>query len=127
MKLINNMLSATNIVAACEVMVVGAKVGIPPEVILDVLNNGTGQNSATLTKIPNNILPRTFNTGSSLNNVFKDLDNYAKEAERAGIDSAIYKTVVACYRKAADQGTAEDDISTVVRPFEREAGVELKR
>jgi 3-hydroxyisobutyrate dehydrogenase-like beta-hydroxyacid dehydrogenase len=127
MKLVNNMLSAANLAAACEVMVVGAKAGIPVDIMLEVLNNGTGQNSATLTKIPNNIVPRTFNTGSSLNNVFKDLGAYAAEAATAGIDSTIYKTVVACYREAANQGTAEDDISTVVRPFERAAGVEVKR
>ncbi len=127
MKLVNNMLSATNLAAACEVMVVGAKAGLSVDAMLEVINNGSGQNNATATKIPDNIVPRGLQFGSSLNNVFKDLGFYQAEAKAAGIDSDIYKTVVGCYKNAASQGTAEDDIVTVVRPFERAAGVELKR
>lgn len=127
MKLVNNMLSAANLAAACEVMAVGAKAGLPVDVMLDVLNHGTGMNSATLTKIPNNVVPRTFDTGASLANVFKDLSAYAGEARRAGLRSTICETVLECFREAARQGTAQDDISTVVRPFERALGAELKR
>lgn len=127
MKLVNNMLSAANLAAAVEVMVVGAKAGISVDVMLEVINNGTGQNSATLTKIPNNVIPRTFDTGASLHNVFKDLSAYAAEAANAGIDSTICRTVLGCYLEAASQGSQEDDISTVARPFERAAAVELKR
>jgi len=127
MKLVNNMLSAANLAAAAEVMVVGAKAGLPVDVMLDVLNHGTGQNSATLTKIPNNVVPRTFDCGASLDNIFKDLTAYAAEAQAAGIDSAIFPTVIRFFREAASQGSAGDDLSTVVRPLERAAGVELKR
>src|SRR6185312_4590257 len=52
MKLINNMLSAANLAIASEAMVLGANAGLDPEQMIAVLNAGTGQNSATLTKIP---------------------------------------------------------------------------
>jgi 3-hydroxyisobutyrate dehydrogenase-like beta-hydroxyacid dehydrogenase len=107
-------------------MVVGAKAGIPVDVMLDVLNHGTGQNSATLTKIPHNVVPRTFDCGASLHNVFKDLTAYAGEAQAAGIESAVCATVLRFFREAASQGSPDDDIATVVRPLERAAGVELK-
>ena len=127
MKLANNMLSATNLVAAAEVLVVGAKAGIPVEIMLEVINNGTGQSNATLTKIPDNIISRTFDVGSTLHNALKDLRAYAAEAQGAGLDSAICRVVFDCFREAGAQGSIEDDFGTVVRPLERAAGVVLKR
>lgn len=127
MKLFNNMLSAANLAVAVEIMVVGAKAGIPAETMLEVLNHGTGQNSATLTKIPDQIVPRSFAVGASLANALKDVSNYIDEAQALGVDSAFGEAVLARYRLAVDQGSAADDISTVIRPFERAAGVLVKR
>jgi 3-hydroxyisobutyrate dehydrogenase-like beta-hydroxyacid dehydrogenase len=127
MKLVNNMLSAANLVFAAHVMVVGAKAGLAVDTMLDVLNHGTGQNSATLTKIPDNVVPRTFDVGSTLANGIKDLAAFRDEAERAGASTALCDAVLACFEAAIRQGSAADDFGTVVRPFERAAGVELKR
>ena len=127
MKLVNNMLSAANLAVACEVMAVGAKAGLPVETMLDVLNAGTGQNSATLTKIPNNVVTRRFDTGSTLANVEKDLSAYAAEAVAAGIDSALCRAILACYLEAGRQSSMGDDISSVARPFERATGAVLAR
>jgi 3-hydroxyisobutyrate dehydrogenase-like beta-hydroxyacid dehydrogenase len=52
MKLIKNMLSAANLAIACEAMLLGAKEGLDPEKMLEVLNAGTGQNSATFVQNP---------------------------------------------------------------------------
>lgn len=125
MKLVNNMLSAANLAAAVEVMAVGARAGLPVDTMLDVLNHGTGQNSATLTKVPNNVATRRFDTGSTLANVEKDLAAYAEAAREAGIDSALCRAVLGAYLRAGEQGSMGDDISSVARPFERDAGIEL--
>lgn len=127
MKLVNNMLSAANLAVATEVLVVGAKAGLSAAAMLDVINHGTGQNNATITKVPNNIMPRTFDCGASLANVVKDLSAYLDEAALAGIHESVGNTVLECFRRAAEQGTYADDISTVIRPYERAAAVELKR
>ena len=50
MKTVNNAISLANFAIASEAMIVGAKAGIAPEAMLEVLNAGSGQNSATLTK-----------------------------------------------------------------------------
>lgn len=126
MKLVNNMLSAANLVIAADVMVVGAKAGLPVDVMLDVLNHGTGQNSATLTKIPNSIATRRFDVGSTLANGIKDLTAYRAEALAAGADTALCDAILGCFRTAAAQGSPDDDFGTVVAPLERMAGVELK-
>ena len=79
-----------------------------------------------MTKVPNNIVPRTFDCGASLANVVKDLSAYLDEAALAGIGESVGGTVLECFRRAAQQGTYADDISTVIRPYERAAAIELK-
>ena len=47
MKLCNNFLSATAMTATSEAMVMGVKAGLDPRIMLDVINSGTGRNTAT--------------------------------------------------------------------------------
>ena len=39
------------------------KAGIPPEAMLEILNNGTGRNFATMHIFPEAVLPRSFDYG----------------------------------------------------------------
>jgi 3-hydroxyisobutyrate dehydrogenase-like beta-hydroxyacid dehydrogenase len=50
MKLVNNVLSAGNLALACEAMVLGCKSGLDPAAMLEIINNGSGQSNASLTK-----------------------------------------------------------------------------
>src|SRR5262245_64970760 len=63
MKLCNNFLSATAMVATSEAMVLGVKAGLDPRIMLDVINAGSGRNTATEDKFPRLVLPGTFNLG----------------------------------------------------------------
>ena len=60
MKLANNLLSATALAITSEAMVMGAKAGLDPQVMIDVINAGSGRNSATQDKFPRSVLPRTL-------------------------------------------------------------------
>jgi 3-hydroxyisobutyrate dehydrogenase-like beta-hydroxyacid dehydrogenase len=126
MKLLNNMLSLSALAISAEVLVLGAKAGLSPEMMLDVINSGTGRNSATLTKIPEAILTRAFDCGSALASAIKDLDAYRRETGRSGMPSDLCEAVLRAYRRAAEQGSGSDDISTVVLPFERLADIQVK-
>src|ERR1700682_3866224 len=46
MKLANNLLSATALVATSEAVVMGVKAGLDPAVMIDVINAGSGMNTA---------------------------------------------------------------------------------
>src|SRR3954452_14900611 len=63
MKLANNFLSATAMVATSEAVVMGVKSGLDPAVMIDVINAGSGMNTASRDKFPRSILPRTFDFG----------------------------------------------------------------
>lgn len=126
MKTVNNAISLANFAMASEAMVVGAKAGIAPEAMLEVLNAGSGQNSATLTKIPDHVLPRSFDYGGALRVVIKDLELFQQEAAGLGLAARLGAEVLRVYRETASQGADTDDMTTAIRPMERAAGIEIR-
>src|SRR5437660_7187970 len=73
MKLCNNFLSAAAMTATSEAMVMGVKAGLDPRIMLDVINSGTGRNTATEDKFGRVVLPRTFDLGFAVGLMTKDL------------------------------------------------------
>jgi 3-hydroxyisobutyrate dehydrogenase-like beta-hydroxyacid dehydrogenase len=64
LKLLNNLLSMTAFRITGEAIVMGVKAGLDPEVMLRVINAGSGRNSATADKFPKAVLTRTFEIDS---------------------------------------------------------------
>ena len=64
MKLINNLLSATNDRGHVGGGGVGVKAGLDPHVMIDVINAGSGRSTASEDKFPRAILPRTSTSAS---------------------------------------------------------------
>ena len=73
MKLANNYLSATALVATSEAVVMGVKAGLDPAVMIDVINAGSGMNTASRDKFPKSVLPRTFDFGFATGLMVKDV------------------------------------------------------
>ena len=125
MKLLNNMLSFTAFVASCEVFVLGAKAGLDPQVMVDVVNTGTGRNSATTDKFPNNILPRTFDYGARLAISHKDSALFMEQAQRHGVPTFVVNVV----KQMIDFGMTQDgpdvDITRLIEHYERWAGARV--
>jgi 3-hydroxyisobutyrate dehydrogenase-like beta-hydroxyacid dehydrogenase len=127
MKFVNNVLSASNLALACEAMVLGRKAGLDPNAMLEVLNSGTGQNTATLTKIPAQVLTRKFNHGGGLGLMIKDLEAFSNEARRNSVPIPLAEAVIASFRQAAAEEGEREDLTTIIRPMERAAGVTVER
>lgn len=126
MKVVNNAISLSNLVIAAEAMLVGARAGIDPRVMLDVINNGSGQNSATLSKIPAEVLTDRFNFGGSLAIVVKDLEAFVAQADSHGMPIQSVRTVLDAFRTAKQELGGDADVTEVIRPLERLAGVLLR-
>jgi 3-hydroxyisobutyrate dehydrogenase-like beta-hydroxyacid dehydrogenase len=62
-KLANNLLAAAALVVSSEAMAMGVKAGLDPKILLDIINAGSGRNSATQDKFPRSVLPGTFDFG----------------------------------------------------------------
>jgi 3-hydroxyisobutyrate dehydrogenase len=119
MKLVNNMLAATNAIAAFETLVMGAKAGLDPQVMLDVINVSSGQNFATLQKVPQCVMPRTFPMRFAINLMYKDVRLCVEEAEAAGALLWLGQTVKQVLAFAIAQGDGDKDYATIIRHFER--------
>jgi hypothetical protein len=126
MKLANNLLSATALAATSEAIVFGVKAGLDPAIMCDVINAGSGRNTATEDKFPRQILTRRFEQGFTTGLMYKDVMLCLGEAEAAGVPMAVASAVRALWARAHAELGAESDITTIVQIVERAAGVEVK-
>lgn len=126
LKLINNLLSVTASIVTAEAMVLGVKAGLDPETMLNVINVSSGRNSSTEVKFPNFVLPRTFDSGSVINLMHKDVAMCLKEAEALQVPMWIANSAHHFLRFVASQGGGNQSSTSLVRYFEQWAGVEVK-
>ncbi|MDP7549031.1 MAG: NAD(P)-dependent oxidoreductase [Alphaproteobacteria bacterium] len=126
-KVCNNIMSFTNLVVAAEALVMAAKGGVDPEVALAVINSGSGQNSASLTKIPNFILNRKFNMQAPMHIIEKDAMLWRMEAERLEVPQNVAGATYHTMRQALAMGLKDGDLSEIVRVVERAADFELPK
>jgi hypothetical protein len=126
MKLANNFLSATAMAATAEAMVMGVKAGLDPRVMLDVINSGTGRNTATEHKFPKIILPRTFDLGFTNGLMIKDVKLCLSEAANLGVPMQVAEAVMRLLQQACEEIGADADLTTIVQPLEHRTGVEVR-
>lgn len=93
MKLVNNLISCATIAVTAEGMAMGARAGLDPQLMIDVLNVSTGASSATRDKWPRSVLPRTFDYGFATSLAFKDLRLCLEEAEAMGVPMVVGSSV----------------------------------
>jgi len=126
MKLANNYLSATALAATSEAMVYGVKAGLDPAVMVEVVNAGSGRNSATEDKFPRSVLTGRFDFGFATGLMCKDLNLFAQDAERLEVPLWIGGAVRQLWQLTGAGPGADEDFTTVVRTIEDWAGVEVR-
>src|SRR5262245_38009540 len=94
MKLANNLLSATAIAITSEALVMGVKAGLDPALMLDVINSGSGRNTATQDKFPRCVLPRKFDFGFATELLYKDVRLCLDERERSVVPMMVGAAVL---------------------------------
>ena len=125
MKLINNLLSQIGSAATYEAFVLGAKAGLDPDAMLEVINNSTGMNNCTLKKMPGSVLPRTFDYGGAMEITYKDITLCMKEADRLGVTMLLGNTARQLWGYGVNHGGGKRDASTLITYLEEWAGVKV--
>jgi 3-hydroxyisobutyrate dehydrogenase-like beta-hydroxyacid dehydrogenase len=126
MKLVNNVLSATAMAATSEALVTGVKAGLDPRQMLDVINAGTGRNTATEDKFSKAVLPGTFDIGFAAALMLKDVKLFLAEREMLGVPTEVIEAVCRLFQLACDECGADADLSAVILPVEKRAGVVVR-
>ena len=125
MKLANNFLSATAIVATAEAVVLGVKGGLDPATMLAVINASTGRNTASEDKFPRQILSGNYAAGFTAGLLTKDLGLCAAAAEALGVPMPVAALVHAQWQRAVAELGSEADITRIVALVEQAAGARL--
>ena len=123
MKLANNFLSATAMVATSEAVVMGVKSGLDPAVMVDVINSGSGMNTASRDKFPRAVIPRTFDFGFATGLMVKDVRLALEEMKQLGLSMEVAEAVGRLWEVVIREQGAESDFTEAIKPIEKAAGV----
>jgi 3-hydroxyisobutyrate dehydrogenase-like beta-hydroxyacid dehydrogenase len=126
MKLANNFLSATGMAASSEAIAMGVKAGLDPSLMCDVINAGSGMNTATTQKFPRSVLPGTFDYGFGMALMVKDVRLFLAEAESFGIPIEVAQAVGRLWDKALADHGPESDFTELAKTVEKGAGIEMR-
>jgi 3-hydroxyisobutyrate dehydrogenase-like beta-hydroxyacid dehydrogenase len=126
MKLVNNVLSAAAMAATAEAMVTGVKAGLDPRQMLEVINAGTGRNTATEDKFAKAVLPGTFDLGFAAALMQKDVKLFLAEREALGVPTEVIEAVGRLFQLTCEECGPAADLSAVVVPVEKRAGVKVR-
>ena len=123
MKLANNFLSATAMVATSEAVVMGVKSGLDPAVMIDVINAGSGMNTASRDKFPRAVLPRSFDFGFATGLMVKDVRLALDEMKSLGLSMEVAEAVGRLWEVVIRDMGPESDFTEAIKPIEKAAGV----
>lgn len=125
-KLANNLLAAAALAVSSEAVVMGVKAGLDPKVLIDIINAGSGRNSATQDKFPRAVLTRTFDFGFATGLSYKDVRLCVDEAEALGVPMVVGAAVRQMLAVTQATFGANSDFTSIARVIEEWAGVEIK-
>jgi 3-hydroxyisobutyrate dehydrogenase-like beta-hydroxyacid dehydrogenase len=126
-KLANNLLSLAAIAVTAEAMTLGIKAGLDPARMIEVLNAGTGANSATRDKWPRSVLPRSFDFGFSAALSLKDTRLALAEAQAMGVPLPTGERLAALLDRTLATYGEDADFTSMARIVEQDAGLDPDR
>jgi 3-hydroxyisobutyrate dehydrogenase len=125
MKLVNNVLAQAGRVLVVEAMVMGAKAGIDPQVMIDVISKTSG-NSAIFQHAAPRLLSRDF-TGIRMDITIKDLELETTVAKAMSVPMFMANVAQQVYMMAKASGLGDQDPAAVVKVYEHLTGISLAR
>jgi len=114
-KMLNNFMSATNMAATSEAVAFGVSQGLDMKLMLDVVNVSSGQNSASLDKFPNRVLPETYDAGFFAELLNKDVQLYITNVRAAGTASDVGEAVATVWQAGTDSFEPKTDFTNIYK------------
>ena len=125
-KLANNLLAAAALVVSSEALAMGVKAGLDPKVLIDIINAGSGRNSATQDKFPRSILTGGFDFGFATGLSYKDVRLCVDEAEAMGVPMVVGSAVRQMLAVTQARFGATSDFTCIAKVIEEWAGVQIR-
>lgn len=125
-KLANQIIVAVNIAALSEALVLAAKSGVNPENVYKAIRGGLAGSTVMDAKAPM-MLDRNFNPGFRIELHIKDLTNAMNASRAVDMELPMTEKVLEMMKILAEEGMGKCDHSAVLRYYEEQESVEVKR
>ncbi|AUV84665.1 NAD(P)-dependent oxidoreductase (plasmid) [Salinigranum rubrum] len=116
-KLINNVMSHSNMLIAMEAVALGRDRGVEGDVMLDVIGNAGGGSNQFKKRMPR-VLNRNFDPGFTVDLTTKDLGIALDMADSSDYPMYVVNLVRNLYQTASARGLGSEDFSSVVKLYE---------
>ena len=125
-KLTQNLILANLMQAFAEGMVLAKKGGIPPDLMLDILNNSAAKSGLISAKAPF-ILSRDFQTNFATKWMHKDVGLALESAKGMDVPLPVTAITEQMLRATIARGWGDDDFCSTIRVLEEWSGVVVKK
>lgn len=125
-KLVNQIIVNLNIAVLSEGMVLAAKAGADPEKVYQAIRGGAAGSTMLDAKVPM-IIDRNFKPGGKISINIKDIKNVVETAHEIDMPIPLTSQLYEIMKSLKIAGQMEEDHSSIVKYFERLAGVEVKK
>lgn len=112
-KLANNYLCATNLIATGEAVAMAARAGVDPAACLAGLNSGSGRSAVSEVNFPEWILSERFDSGFTTGLMRKDLRLARDAAEQLGMPPGLLAAVVERWHAGAEHIADGEDFNRI--------------
>ena len=126
-KLMNQYLVAVHSLAASEAMVVGTALGLQSEQLFDILKVSYGDSRMLRRHMEHYVLDRQFEPGGAVKYVHKDVKLANELMTEAGLPKYTGNMAEEAFQIAIDKGLANEDMSAVIKPLEKQSGTIVKK
>lgn len=123
-KLIQNLILSNMLQAFNEGMVLAAKAGVDPELMLDILDNSAAKSGIAAFKAPF-VFRRDFSTNFSVRWMHKDIGLMLETGAEMQVPLPLTALTQQVFRAAMAEGYADEDICSTIKVLERIAKVEV--
>jgi 3-hydroxyisobutyrate dehydrogenase len=124
-KLVNNMLAFVNTAAACEGMLLGAKAGVDPRILYDIVQASSGASWA-MRQFPQKIFAGDFTPGFTIDLAYKDLRLALEMGDELSVPLLLGSMCINLLRQLRAQGHGGDDLSGLAQVVEAAAGAQVR-
>lgn len=114
-KALNNLLSATHLLATSEALLAAREFGLDLPVVLDIINTSSGRSGSTEVKWPKFVLPQTYDSGFALRLMLKDMRAGLALEETYGVPAPLAHAAVQAWEVAAEELPATADHTEISR------------
>lgn len=121
-KALNNLLSATTLASAAEAALLGARAGLDPEKLIEVVNASSGRSASTEVKFPRYVLNGAFDDGFGISLMNKDAKIALETADELGFPMLIGSAIGQVWQTAVAQGFGSEGHTAIYTFLEQLAG-----